>query len=119
MEFMVQLVDFFFGFGQGLSASGRDPVNPPVAPINLFEHRLQQPTAFQAMQQRVQGSGPNAIAVMRQLPHHGQSKNRLMRSVHQHVDPYQPEEEFSLFLQHRINIRPWSRFLVGCYRISI
>jgi hypothetical protein len=50
------------------------------------------------MQERVESSGANAITVMRQLLHHGQSKDGLVRSVHQHVNPYESEKEFPLFL---------------------
>lgn len=56
------------------------------------------------MQQRIKRSRADAIPVMRQLFHHGKPKDRLVRSVHQHVNPYKSEKELSLLLQHNINI---------------
>ena len=72
------------------------------------------------MQQRVKSSGANAIPVMRQLLHHRQPKDRLVRGVHKHVDPYKTEKEFSLLFQHTINIPPPAQLSERMYyRISI
>lgn len=66
------------------------------------------------MQERVEGSGANVVSMMRQLFHHGQSKDRLVRRVHQHVNPYQPEKQFPLLFQHNPNI-----LLPDQYQLSI
>lgn len=56
------------------------------------------------MQERVKSPGANAVSVMRQLLHHGQSKDRLVRGVQKHVNPYESVKKFPLLLEHRINI---------------
>ena len=56
------------------------------------------------MQEWVEGSRTNAISMRLQLLHHGQSKDRLVGGMHQHMNPYESEEEFPLLFQHKINI---------------
>jgi hypothetical protein len=41
---------------------------------------------------------------MRQLLHHGQTEDWLLRRMHQHVNANQTEIEFALLLQHSMNI---------------
>jgi len=119
MELVVELVDFGFGFVQGLAASGGDFVNPALAPSDSLEGGFQETGALQSMQERVERTRTNAIAVMRQLLHHGQSEDGFVRRVHEHMNPNEPVKEFLLLLQHKINITPPARFGVGCYRVSI
>jgi hypothetical protein len=40
------------------------------------------------MQERVEGPRSDAITVMRQLLHHGQSKNGFMRRMDEDMNPY-------------------------------
>lgn len=56
------------------------------------------------MQKRIERSRTNAISMMLQLLHHGQSKDWLMGGMHKHMNPYEPEEEFPLLFQHKVNI---------------
>ena len=56
------------------------------------------------MQEWIEGARANAIPMMRQLLHHGQSKDWLMGSMHQYMNPYESEEEFPLLFQHNVNI---------------
>jgi len=104
MKFVVKFVDLRFCLVQSLLPDRRNLVNPSLASSDILENRLQQPTAFQAMQERVESSGANAISVMFKLLHHGQTKDWLVGSMHKHVNPYKSEEEFPLLFQHRINI---------------
>lgn len=81
VKLVVQLIHFFPGFLQCPFARGRDLVNAPPAPSNVAVQGLQQPSALQSMQQRVQRTRPDAIAVMRQLLYHCQPEDRLLRSM--------------------------------------
>jgi hypothetical protein len=56
------------------------------------------------MQERVEGSRSDAIPVMRQLLHHGQSKNGFMRRMDEDMNPYKTGKEFPLMTGHRSNI---------------
>ncbi len=71
MKFVMQFIDLCLGLVESLLANGRDLVDPSLASSNILEDRLQQAAALQAMKERVEGSGANAIPVMRQLLHHG------------------------------------------------
>ena len=104
MKFMMQFVNLRLGLAESLPAGGRDLVDPALAPSNILENGLQQPSTLQSMKQRVESSWSNTIPVVHQLLHHGQSEDWLMRSVHQHVNPYKTEKEFPLLFQHKINI---------------
>jgi hypothetical protein len=104
MKFPMQFIDLCLGLVESLFARSSDLVDPSLAPSNIPKDGLQQAAALQAMQERVERSRPDAIPVMRQLLHHGQSKDGLVGSVHKHVNPYESEKEFSLFLQHKVNI---------------
>jgi len=75
VKFMMKLVYLFSGFVQGFPANGGDLVNPSLTSSNIPEYRLQQATPLQAMQEWVEGSRANAIPMMLQLLHHGQSKD--------------------------------------------
>lgn len=96
MKLVVQFIHLYLGLLQSLPTDGGDLVNPPRAPTNIFQRRLQQTAAFQPMQQRVQSAWPNTIAVMPQFLHHPQPKDSLVRRVYQHVNPYKTEKEFPL-----------------------
>jgi len=98
VQFVVQFVHFLPRLVQGFPASRGNPVNAPLPAARNLQGRFQQSASLQPMQQRIQRSRSNAIAVVRKLVHHRQSKNRLMAGVHQHVNPYQSEEEFLLLL---------------------
>lgn len=63
------------------------------------------------MQEGVESSRADAVSVMRQLLHHGQSKDRLMAGVHKHVNSYEPEKQHSLLFQHKTNIPQLNRAL--------
>jgi hypothetical protein len=73
-------------------------------PSNIFEDRLQQTAAFQAVQERVESTRSDAIPVMSQLLHHRKPKNGLVGSMDEHMNPYESEKEFPLVIRHKSNI---------------
>jgi hypothetical protein len=77
-------------------------------PSNIFEDRLQETAAFQAMQKWVESSGPDAIPVTRQFVHHRKAEDGLLRRMYEYMNPYQTEKEFSLVTGHQSNIRPFN-----------
>lgn len=56
------------------------------------------------MQERIQRSRSNAITVMRQLLHHREAEDGLVRSMRQNMDAYETKKKFSLMIGHRSNI---------------
>ena len=104
VKFVMKLIYLLSGFLQGFPANGGDLVNPSLASSNISQYRLQQTASLQAMQEWVEGARANAISMMRQLLHHGQSKDWLMGSMHQYMNPYESEVEFPLLFQHNVNI---------------
>lgn len=71
MKFVMQLIDLCLGLVEGLLARSCDLVNPSLPPANTFKDGLQQAAALQAMQERIQRSGADAISVTCQFFHHG------------------------------------------------
>jgi hypothetical protein len=120
MKFMVQFINFCLGLVQGLLANRCDPVDPSLTASYILQNRLQQPTTLQTMQEGVERSWTNAISVMLQLVHHRQPKDRLVRSMYQHVNSYEPEKQLPLLFQHKINIPLLSEyeFILSNFDIS-
>jgi hypothetical protein len=104
VKFVVKFIDLHSGPVQSLSSGSRDLVDPSTMSSGIFEDRLQETAAFQAMQQGVESSRSDAIPVMGQFLHHRNAENRLLRRMYEHVNPYQPEKEFSLVTRHPSNI---------------
>jgi hypothetical protein len=104
MEFIMQLVNFSSGLVQSLFAHSCNFVDPATVPPNILEDGLQQTAAFQAVQEGVEGSGTDAIPVMRQLFHHRQPKNGLVGRMNEYMNPYEAEKEFPLVTGHRSTI---------------
>lgn len=104
MEFVVQLVNLRSGLVQSLFARRCDLVDPATVPSNVFEDRLQQTAAFQAMQERVKGSGTDAVPVMGKLLHHRKPEDGLVGRMYEYMNPYETEKEFPLVIGHRSNI---------------
>jgi hypothetical protein len=104
VKFVVQFIDFHPGPLQSLLAGSRDLIDPAAVPSNIFEDRLQETAAFQAMEKGVESSRPDAIPVMRQFLHHRKAEDWFLRRMYEYMNPYQPEEEFSLVTGHQTNI---------------
>jgi hypothetical protein len=81
---------------------------------DIFEDRLQETAAFQSMQQGVESSWSDAIPVMGQFLHHRNAEDRLLRRMHEYMNPYEAEKEFALVTRHQPNIT-----LLNLNRISI
>ena len=100
----MQLVDLRSGLVQDLSAGGGDPIDSAAVSADILEDGLQEPAAFEAVEQGVERSRADAIPVMRQLLHHGEAEDGLVRRMQEHMDPYQSDEEFALVTGHPLNI---------------
>jgi hypothetical protein len=107
VKFVVQFIDLHPGLVQALLAGSRDLIDPATVPSNIFEDRLQETTALQAMQKGVESPRPDAIPVMRQFLHHRKAEDGLLRSMYEYMNPYQPEKEFSLVNGHQSTIPPF------------
>lgn len=56
------------------------------------------------MEERVEGSRTDAIAVVGQLLHHGEAEDGLVRRVSEHMDADEAEVEFALMLDHGVYV---------------
>jgi hypothetical protein len=106
VKLVVQLVHLDSGPVQRSLAGWRYLVNPSLSSTNNRSNGLQEAIAFQPVQERVEGSWTDAVPVMLEFFHHGQTKDRLMKRMHEDVDAYEAEEEFTLMFQHTLNIPP-------------
>ena len=100
MHFMVQFIDLRSCLVQSFLPSGRDLVDSATMPSNILDNRLQQTGPFQAMQEGVECSWPDAIPVMRQFFHHCHPKDGLVGGMYQDMNPDEAEKEFSLVIGH-------------------
>lgn len=96
VKFMVEFVYLYSCLFQSLFACFGQFVDSTSASANVPQLRDKKPVALHAVQEWVERSWPNAIAMMLQLFHHGETKQRLMSCVNQHVDTNQTCEDFSL-----------------------
>jgi hypothetical protein len=101
VEFVVQLIDFQLSLVQSFFPHGGDLVDAPLPPTNVFKFRAQESAALQSVEQRVKCSGSDPVSVMLQLFDHGQSEDRFMGGMKQHLNPYEAEKEFSLVFFHQ------------------
>jgi hypothetical protein len=106
MKFVVQFINLLFGLFKSLLAGRGDFVDPAAVPSHILEDGLQEPAAFQAVEERIESSRSDAIPVMGQLLHHCESKDGFVGRMDEHMDPYQAEKEFPLVISHRLNIPP-------------
>jgi hypothetical protein len=109
VKLVVQFIDLRSGLVQSLFACSCDLVDPATVPSNVFEDRLQQTAVFQAMQERVKGSGTDAIPMMCQLLHHRKPKDGLVGGMYEYMNPYEAEKEFPLMVGHKSNIPRYSQ----------
>ena len=100
MKFVMQFIDLQSRFFQCFPSIRGDLIDPSPASSNVLQLRAQESAAFQSVKQRIERSRTDAISVVLQLLHHGQSENRLVSSVQEHVDSYETEKKFPLMLWH-------------------
>ena len=93
VKFMVQFVNLYRGSLQSSLARRSDPVNP--AP-SVLQFRLQKPPAFHPVEQWVERSWSDAIAMVLQFLHHRQSEYRLVSGVQEHMDANESGKEVPL-----------------------
>lgn len=94
MKLMMKFANLEFRRVQSLPASCGNLVDPPPASTHIPQGRLQKAVPLHPMQQRVQRSWADAIAMMLQFLHHGKPEDRLVSSVNEHVDANKASEEF-------------------------
>jgi hypothetical protein len=83
----MQFVNFYFGLLEAFPASRCDRINSPPTSANIFQLRPKKSAALQSVQERIEGPRTDAVPVMPQLLHHGQSEDRLVGSMNQDVYP--------------------------------
>jgi len=93
---MMQFVDFYPGIVEGSPARGRDCVDPSASSFDILELGLQQTPALHAVQERVERSRTDAIAVLIQFVHHGEAEDGFMESVHEHMNPDEAGKQIAL-----------------------
>lgn len=101
VQFAVQFIDFFLGSFEGSFSGGSDLVEPSTATVHAIEGRAQHARSLQSMQKRIECARTDAVAVMREFLHHGESEDGLLRSVQQHVDADETVEELALLIYHK------------------
>ena len=86
IELVMQLIDHAPRFIERLSACRRNPVDPPSASGHVLQFGFEQTATLHPVQERIEGSRPDAIAVMFQFLHHGEAEDRLVRSMNEDMD---------------------------------
>lgn len=93
----MKLVDFSPRSGEGFSTAGGDGVDAAAAASDDLCGGLEEAGVFEAVEQRVQGAGTDAVSVVGELLHHREAEDRLVRGMQQDVDADESEIEFPLF----------------------
>jgi len=101
VEFVVQFIHFLAGLFEGAFPGRRNFVDPSAAAFHMIERGAQQARFFQPVQERIKSSGANAVAVVREFLHHGESEDGLVHGMQQHVDADETVEEFALLIWHK------------------
>ena len=106
MKLVMQLIDLLCSLLQRLPPARRNRINPPLTSSDILSRRLQKSRTLQTVQPRIKRSWSYAIAVMLQLLHHREPKNRLIRSMRQNMDAFETKKWFSLIARHELVIPP-------------
>lgn len=85
VQLVMQLVHFDGGLLESLFTGGGDLVEAPAAPSHVIDEGFEQTGALQAVKERIERAGANAIAVVAQFLHHRQAEDRLLARMQQHV----------------------------------
>jgi hypothetical protein len=100
VKLVVEFIHFFPCLLKSAPAHGSDAVETSSAAIDAIEAGAQKAGAFEAVKQRVQGAWADAITVMLQFLHHGQTKDGLVHRVQQHMDADQAIEKLPFLVSH-------------------
>lgn len=113
MQLAVELIDFFLSSLQCLAAGGGDAVDAPLAALRDLMAGFQQPCTLKPMEQRIESSGTDAIAVVRQFVHDFEPEDRLLGGVQQHVDANQAMIQVAPKVPHTHHYtgKPFTRLL--------
>ena len=109
VEFVVELVDLGAGAGEGSAAGGGDGVDAATAAGDVAERGFEEAGVLEAVEERVESSGADAVAVVSKLLHHGETEDGLMRRVGEHVDADEAEVKFTLVFQHKTHVNAMVR----------
>ncbi len=101
VQFVVQFVHFWSGFFERSFSGGCNPIEPSLAALNSIQGRAQKARSLQSVQKRIERAGTDAVAMVREFLHHGESEDGFVHGVHQHVDADEPVEEFALLICHK------------------
>ncbi len=99
----MELVDLEAGADECFAAGGGEGVEAALASGDVAQAGFKQAAALEAVEERVEGSGADAVVVVGEFVHHGEAEDGLVRGVGQHMDADETEVEFALLLQHRVN----------------
>ena len=106
-DFSKQLIQFSLGLDQQFSSFARDPIifSSLSRDHHIFAGKV--PTAVKVMEDRVERSGAEFVAVVLQFFDHAHPANGLFLSVVQDMQPYESSEEVfeQLGVVHCIDIR--------------
>ncbi len=92
-EFSEQLSDFLACFPQSTAPSRGGPVGPARRSPRSLLCGTQQPPPFEAVEQRVDGSGAQPIAVSREFFDDAEAEDRLQAGMMQDVESDQARVE--------------------------
>ena len=109
VELVVKLVDLGAGEGEGFSAGGGHGVDAAAPAGDVAERGFEEAGVLEAVEERVESSGADAIAVVSKLLHHGETEDGLVRRVGEHVDADEAEVKFALVFQHKTHVNAMVR----------
>jgi hypothetical protein len=104
VEFVVEFVYLGAGADEGFAAGGGEGVEAAPTAGDAAECGLEEAGALEAVEEGVESSGTDAVAMVGELLHHGEAEDGLMRGMGQHVDADEAEVEFALMLDHGLYV---------------
>lgn len=96
MQLMVQLVDQGLCLLESFSPGCGDFVKSASPSRNVPQLRFEQPITLHSVEEWIERSGADAIAMMLQLLHHGEPEQEFVLGVDQNVDANQTCKDFPL-----------------------
>jgi hypothetical protein len=103
---MMKFVDLETRLAEGSFSRGGDGVDPAPPASDAPGFRFQQAGAFHAVEERVEGSGADMVAVTCEFVHHGGAEDGIMESVHEDVDADETGKQVAMMRLGGQLIRP-------------